>query len=145
MDCSNGFLLTLNLKNNYRKKSKLYECQLLETVNILSITEKLRYFTLHFVFQALKSNLNIEYITDMFVLKPSSRTRAGNKATLCSNYDSKLKVFEKSIKFRGINEWNKLPKEICDLDCSKTVFLKKLSSYIVNSRTSNEVSVYYPP
>jgi len=133
------------LCKKYKKNTKHYADELLEAVNVLSVTEKTKYFVLIFVFNCLKGKFQMDYFKNLFVIKNTGRTRSATKNTLEHNYTSKQKIFENSIQFRAVTEWNSLPKEVSDLDCSLSIFKTRLCKYLLKIRLNDASNIYNPP
>jgi hypothetical protein len=137
------------LQRIYRGKPKLFENELLDMANILSIKEKISYFTSLFVFESLMFDKGVECVKNVFVLnltnETSRQTRSSQRNVLSSNFSSRHKTFECSLKFRGIREWNGLPPEVADLNCSRKTFQDKLCNFIVCKRQNLPTNVYNPP
>ena len=75
----------LKQKFKGKRKCKIFENELLEHVNIVSIEERLQYYINVFVYDSLKYDKGINFIKNLFSLQPTGRTRASNRCTLLCN------------------------------------------------------------
>ena len=91
-----------------------------------------------------KGDKNIQFFKTLFTLKPKGRTRA-KESMLLPCFKSKHMTYEKSVQFKGIREWNKLPSHITDLDCTKSIFKARLGKYLVQSRVNDVTNIFIPP
>ena len=87
----------------------------------------------------------MDYFKNLFIIKNTGRTRSATKNLLENNYTSKLIIFENSIQFRAVKEWNSLPKEVSDLDCSLSIFKTRLCKYLLKIRLNDASNIYNPP
>jgi len=144
IDCKKFF----KQKCKGKGKRKIFENELLEHVDILSIDERLKYYICVFVYESLKFDKGINFIKNLFSLQPAGRTRASNRCTLLCNYsrtNSNYATFSKSIHFRALNAWNNLPETVTDSKLSKSQFKDELNKYLIDNRVNDRTNLYNPP
>jgi hypothetical protein len=107
---------------------------MLEKCNILTMTERLKFFTALNVFKSLKFCSNIESLKDFF--KRSYLTAnddAPRLMVVCRNYES----VKYSIKLASISIWNDLPSTVRNVKVSTEVFKKTLNKHLLKVRMSD--------
>ena len=143
-------------KHKKVKSNPITECCILEKANILSVSERFKYYTTKITFKTLKlkgimekteNNVIIpciKYNMAMFSMKKKSITRAGNKRLIDKSYKWKSITYEKSFKFRATELWNSLPESLHDENLSMTKFNSILFNHYLNQRSSVNI-MYKPP
>jgi len=137
------------------KSNPTTECCILEKANILSVSERFKYYTTKITFKTLKLKLLLENIDDgikipyikynmtMFSMRKKSVTRAGSTRLIDKNYKWKSSTYEKSFKFRATELWNSLPKSLHDENISLKKFNSTLYKHYLDQR--NSVYITYKP
>ena len=135
------------------KAKPITECCILEKANILSVTERIKYYITKITFKTLNikhfinNNIivpHVQYNVNMFSMRKKSVTRAGKKRLLDKNYKWKSCTFEKSFKHRAIDLWNSLPENLHDDTLSFMKFNKLLYKYFLSQRNAVN-AIFNPP
>ena len=112
-----------------REKFKIDFCNLWEKCNILSVKERIKFQSVHFVFKTLKYGSDVKIINNDFFMKSQTSKRNLMKVnTMRGNMD------ERAIDNTSIANWNSLPESMRNLNISNNKFKKALNQYIMNAR-----------
>ena len=124
----------------------MYERQLLETVNILSLPEKVKYYNLVFTLKTIVFDLSGAYVKHFFTLKAAGRTRSSSKNLLVDSFKNISVTYDKSFRSRAIKDWNSLPTELSVIiNTSLQKFKTNVCKWLVSNRQQTPQSLYYPP
>ena len=137
---------TFCLRNKGRKKV-IYESDMLERANILSVNERVEYYSSLFIFKCLRHPPNIGFLTELFVRRPAGRTRASQQSEtdLQVTHRHRTTTFTRSFIYRSVKLWNNLPNSLRDLQFSVGKFKSEIASHIISKRLTlaEENRIYY--
>ena len=128
-----------------KRNPKLYECELLERVNMLSITERILFYYVSFVFKCIHKSLGGNYVKTFFMLKATGRLRSSSRNILVDVFKNASYTYDNSIRARAIKHWNSLPADIAVFNIGMNTFKSSIGNYIVKNRLRNNTSQYIPP
>ena len=104
-----------------------------EKCNILTVSQRLKYFYAILAFKSLKFS-HIPELSDIFKGCQSSRSQ---KFILPSH---QTKFFENSSVYQSLTLWNELPSAVKDLSLSLPKFISFINSWFLEKRMSDFVS-----
>lgn len=111
---------------------------MLERANILSVAERLEYYSSVFIFKYLRHPPNIGFLNELLVRRPAGRTRASQNSVtdLQCTHRHRTTAFTRSFTYRSIKLWNNLPNSLRDLEFSVGKFKSELAGHIMSKRVA---------
>ena len=139
----NRALLDFRRKDTFcmRKKGRknvIYESDMLERANLLSVNERLQYNCSVFIFKCLRQPLDIMFLNQYLVRRPAGRTRASQQSAtdLQITHRHRTATYARSFMYRAIKLWNDLPNSTRDLEFSLDKFKNEIANYIISKRAT---------
>ena len=112
--------------------------------NILSISERIKYYNAPFVFTSIQNYLSGKYVKTFFILQAAGRSRSSNKNTILDVFKSSSKCYDNSIRARAIKDWSSMPKELTVFNIICNKFKSLIGNSLFKKRVRNERSRYNP-
>ena len=112
---------------------------------MLSITERILFYNVVFVFKCIQNSLGGNYVKTFFMLKAAERLRSSGKNTFVDVFKNVSCTYDNSIRARAIKHWNSLPADIAVFNIGMQTFKTSIGNYIVKNRIRNNTSQYIPP
>lgn len=119
-------------KNSIKLSKNIDMNVLLEKCNILSMPERLKYFSIMTVYKTLKYESCVPYFNEMFNLK---NCRDTNQLLHVPKFQSN--VAQNSVHFWSVKLWNSLPRNLRDIKIEESlpsVFIHDLMTWCMSSR-----------
>jgi hypothetical protein len=118
------------------------ENEILEKAGVLSLSERMKFYTAKITFYILQTKFIVETISipctmynlNMFTFKRKGKTRSSCKNLLEQPYKWKSASYTKPFRYREIELWKKLRYEFLQNDMSLKMFENALNDYLTNER-----------